>query len=1084
MKSLKYIHHNHQGKASDKWEQYLNSYEIILSSYRDKPINFLEIGIQNGGSLEIWSQYFAQAQNIVGCDINPKCAELQYEDKRIHLIIGDITAKITQKKLSDISTNFDIIIDDGSHTSRDIINTFVYYFDKLNDDGIIIFEDLHCSYWYQYDGGLYHPYSSVSFFKSLIDIINYEHWGLPIDKDEILHPFYQHYNISPTINLSHIHSVEFINSMCVIKKKSPIENLLGNRIITGKVATVETSIYQYINQKNSTPNQSDNPYRLSALDQITQLENKYHQATDELRSLLQQIDTLNQKLHHQENQLLLSEKNNHALQAQYEERSLQLQQADKRFLKYKKLWILILLKPLIKLELAIHSLNRYRKGFRNLMRYKGSFGKAYQTVRRNFKKHGLQSTKTLLRHSLNGQFLPIQPPTLNTPNHNYKPKVSVIIPNYNHEKYLKERLTSIINQSYKNIELIILDDNSSDNSVQVIKDFFKDRDIPYQLIVNEKNTGNVFRQWKKGIELATGDIIWICESDDSCDSQFLNNILPCLADPAVNLAFGQIQFIDQRGNLKEGLDNYRENAEADIWHSTCVRPAFTWFNNAFGVHNVYANASGGIFRRQVLHDTIWDKACEFKICGDWYLYLHLAGSGKIAYTPNAISYFRQHEHNTSASNFHQMYYYQEHFSVLSEICKMWQISQNTKMRFISEVKNQYHIFDMHKNHGEFDVIFANEINKTINKEKTHVQLYFLGFHPGGGELFPIVLANQLYKLGHLVSMVALDLDNINKDMKQKLHSGIPIYHISDLARDRNFFDSCGVDIIHTHISGADRHLVHYLQHNQISIPYVVTMHGSHDQSFADYSKNSTEQMIYYVSKWVYIADKNLDFFEGFNLPSVVKFPNAMPLDNKVPNSSRKSLDINEDDVVFAFAARGIPEKGWVQLTQAFLQLLECRQDKKIHLILMGSGSAQEQAIKIANHNQNIHFLGYESAVNGVLRYSDCLVLPSRFAGESYPLFLIQGIQEGLPCIATDIGEIKNMITADTKEISGILIPNTPNDDTFIQHLTDALDKMCQEDLRLQYKSIAQKISNRYDLKSLSERYFDLYTEVIHEHFVR
>ena len=94
-----------------------------------------------------------------------------------------------------------------------------------------------------------------------------------------------------------------------------------------------------------------------------------------------------------------------------------------------------------------------------------------------------------------------------------KSLVSIIIPNYNHAKFLDERIQSVLNQTYQNFELIILDDKSSDNSVEVINQY-KDDPRVSSIIINKDNSGSTFKQWYKGIEIAKGEIIWIAESDD------------------------------------------------------------------------------------------------------------------------------------------------------------------------------------------------------------------------------------------------------------------------------------------------------------------------------------------------------------------------------------------------------------------------------------------------------------------------------------------------------------------------------------------------------------------------------------------
>lgn len=233
-KTLHQLYAEHTGKVSDKWSLYLTEYDRLFDVYRDKPVLLLEIGIQNGGSLEIWSKYFSKASALIGCDINPDCARLSYDDPRIGVIVGDANASEVRERVFQRSPQFDIIIDDGSHHSSDIIKSFALYFPRVVEGGIFIAEDLHCSYWSQFEGGLFDPYSSISFFKRLADVINHEHWGIPRVRADILRGIFTKYGCEIDVeDLSQVHSVEFINSMCVVRKASTADNGLGHRVIAG-----------------------------------------------------------------------------------------------------------------------------------------------------------------------------------------------------------------------------------------------------------------------------------------------------------------------------------------------------------------------------------------------------------------------------------------------------------------------------------------------------------------------------------------------------------------------------------------------------------------------------------------------------------------------------------------------------------------------------------------------------------------------------------------------------------------------------------------------------------------------------------
>jgi len=260
MKTLKEIYKNHSGKVSDKWNIYLDTYEEKLSSLKKSPIKLFEIGVLNGGSLEIFSKYFENAELILGCDIDKNCQKLKYTENNIKLIVGDVNSDEISNQIIK-NGDFDIIIDDGSHTSKDIVTSFCKYFKHLKYDGIYIVEDLHASYQKEHGGGLFYPISSMNFFKKLVDIINFEHWGIKKEKNFILRTFKQNYQINmDSINFDEIHSIEFINSLCFIKKKLPKKNVVGKRHVVGNDAIVVSDRKKYHDTEIEILNQSNNPW--------------------------------------------------------------------------------------------------------------------------------------------------------------------------------------------------------------------------------------------------------------------------------------------------------------------------------------------------------------------------------------------------------------------------------------------------------------------------------------------------------------------------------------------------------------------------------------------------------------------------------------------------------------------------------------------------------------------------------------------------------------------------------------------------------------------------------------------------------
>jgi cephalosporin hydroxylase len=272
-KTLHQLYAEHIGKVSDKWSLYLTEFDRVLNEYRDEPIHLLEIGVQNGGSLEIWSKYFNNFQTLIGCDINPDCARLSYEDPRSSVIVGDANSSDVRERVFQRSPQFDIIIDDGSHKSGDIIKSFSLYFPSIVEGGVFIAEDLHCSYWAGFQGGLFAPYSAITFFKRLADIINYEHWNISRERTDILRGIFAKYGCEiDEETLSKVHSVEFINSMCVVRKAPAADNSMGRRIIVGEIEQVVPGLKAKIHKPDPIYDQSNNPWtaRTSPPDEVIQ----------------------------------------------------------------------------------------------------------------------------------------------------------------------------------------------------------------------------------------------------------------------------------------------------------------------------------------------------------------------------------------------------------------------------------------------------------------------------------------------------------------------------------------------------------------------------------------------------------------------------------------------------------------------------------------------------------------------------------------------------------------------------------------------------------------------------------------------
>lgn len=213
------------------------------------------------------------------------------------------------------------------------------------------------------------------------------------------------------------------------------------------------------------------------------------------------------------------------------------------------------------------------------------------------------------------------------------PLISVIVPNYCHARYLNTRIDSILNQTYQNFELIILDDCSSDNSREVIESY-RDNSHVSQIIYNETNCGNPFIQWEKGIKLAKGELCYIAESDDFCRPELLERLVRKFEeDDEVVLARCNTFFVNDNEEIYEGI---RPKGYDRIYTGHEFIKRFLLVSNGIN------NAGMALFSREVALAV--DKRYQtFKGAGDYMFWVEMSEFGKVANVDEPLNYFRRHE---------------------------------------------------------------------------------------------------------------------------------------------------------------------------------------------------------------------------------------------------------------------------------------------------------------------------------------------------------------------------------------------------------------------------------------------------------
>jgi glycosyltransferase involved in cell wall biosynthesis len=228
------------------------------------------------------------------------------------------------------------------------------------------------------------------------------------------------------------------------------------------------------------------------------------------------------------------------------------------------------------------------------------------------------------------------------------PQVSIIVPNYNHARYLRQRIESVLGQSYQDFELILLDDCSTDGGRAIIEEYRNHPKVRIEL--NEKNSGSTFKQWNKGVRMAQGKYVWIAESDDYADPRLLETLVDRLeAEPNAVLAQCRSWRVTADGELKGFQDTYLSDLGsrwAEDFRADGIEECRRYLVRCCSVQS----ASSVVFRRAVYWQ-VGGADEKLTQCGDWKVWAAMAiTGGTISYVGKPLNYYRYHDESVSAKN--------------------------------------------------------------------------------------------------------------------------------------------------------------------------------------------------------------------------------------------------------------------------------------------------------------------------------------------------------------------------------------------------------------------------------------------------
>jgi len=250
------------------------------------------------------------------------------------------------------------------------------------------------------------------------------------------------------------------------------------------------------------------------------------------------------------------------------------------------------------------------------------------------------------------------------------PDFTVIIPNYNHARFLQQRIDSVLNQTFDNFEVIIIDDCSTDNSREIIEEYRSNPKVS-SIIFNRVNSKSPFKLWEKGLQLAKAELIWVAESDDFCENNFLeaaHSSFKQFSSIGLFYSDGLIYDEDNKANYKTFSEIKNHLYKTDKWSLSHFEKGETELNNYLKFDCTINNVSGMVFKKKIA-ESFCSKGSEFRYFGDWFYYINISFQADLYYCNQPLNIYRKHKTSHLNSSNEIITQRKEYFEILAELVK-------------------------------------------------------------------------------------------------------------------------------------------------------------------------------------------------------------------------------------------------------------------------------------------------------------------------------------------------------------------------------------------------------------------------------
>lgn len=538
MVSMLDLYEKNQDNVSDKQRFRLDFYNRLLQPYKDRPIRILEVGVQNGEYLDLWENFFSNALCIARCDIENKCADLKIGSKNVKVLSAEATQDELLKQVRANCDQFDVIIDNGSHKSSDIIHTFTKVFPMVSHGGLYICGDIYCNY----EGDLDNPQSAPAIFRSLSDYVILNERASLRQFENICEE-----DISESI-VDQIYSVGFSNFICHIEKCTAEHDTVEKYIPYGS----RSGIDRVDTQKNPVSAQQDKA-KFDALEQDLRLAR--HELLKE-RSQLVFLEGVNAGL-----KADLAKARNHPW-------DLLKDKVNFKFLT-------ILLNS--GLPISDRSRGRFNKSARKRNPMRSLTAAETNTFRET--DYEIWMRKKEPKHHLKKD----QVEKINSQAECDNLVISIIMPVYNPDpNYLELCILSVLEQSFQNWQFCIADDASTDPEVHAVLRKYAEIDERISVTFREEN-GHISAASNSALAMATGAYVALLDHDDALPEHALAHVAKAIQDnPELQLIYSDEDKLNNEGRRID--PHFKSDWNRDLFYSQNYITHFSVIDRSIMTH--------------------------------------------------------------------------------------------------------------------------------------------------------------------------------------------------------------------------------------------------------------------------------------------------------------------------------------------------------------------------------------------------------------------------------------------------------------------------------------------------------------------